>query len=538
MTQLAPALPQGDPISFGLIQTSKRAGHLSAAGAGGVTVSSMSSAEAPFDYVRIVYLNASSNSYTVTKAVVAPTSAIGDGFTPSGGNATFINVTFNNNGSPGLPPSPSGSATTITVPAASTTGANTVYGIAFSDWIPLPSVDRTDVVGSNIHLLLVRTYAAGTQYGLKASSQQLYNNWQNPVRNLGRPFRTFFKSGDCATTPANFISPTESYNYGGTGSVFQYMSRVRGLSVIGVGDSLTQGHEYTANASVTATIGGTITSGDIVSLTFANSTISGLPATASYTVQGSDTTSAIAVGMAASINASNVLANVGLTATSSGAVITITQPGSAANSTTTVQNVSGAATETVTLSGGGSLSGGSGNTSVTDYDSWGHIACAALSTAALPVAWGNFGYGGQPHQYIYNNAVNYVNNLAPDVLIFPATSPNDGTLTQTILDADWQRVTALALLCMSKGVHLVLTTPVPWGATTPLSLITQLQGRVLAAGYSCLDFYSLLSNGSSPPSPQAMYNSGDNHPNDLGYAAMATLAQTTLSSIISRRPKL
>lgn len=281
MTGSAPQLPRTDNLGFGLIQTSKKFGHLSAAGAGGVTVSSVAAAEAPFDYVRIIYLNASSNSWTVTNAAVAATSALGDGFTPSGGNSSFTNLTFNGGGAFGLPPSPTGAAGTIVVPACQNSGANTVYGMVASDWAPLPSLERTDIIGSNVHLVLVRTYASGSQYGIKSASQWLYNNWQNPSQNLGRYFRTFFKSGNCVSSPGNFINPTESYNYGGTGMVVQFMSRARGLSIIGVGDSLTQGHEYTANASITATIGGTITAGDLLSLAFTNTAAPSLPSTAS-----------------------------------------------------------------------------------------------------------------------------------------------------------------------------------------------------------------------------------------------------------------
>jgi hypothetical protein len=543
MTALPPPKPITDKLAFGLIQTAKKFGNIGATGLSGGTVSCLVTAEADFDYVRIVYLNASSNSWTVSAAAVAPTAAPGDGFTPSGGNSSFVNATFNNAGAFGLPPSPGGSTSTVTVPAATGSGATTVYGMVASDWIPCPSLARTDnpSQGPNCRLLLVRTYAAAAMYGIKGGLELNYQNWQLPAKNLGRLHRTFWKSVNGVGTPSNFTSPTEQNNYGGVGMVVQFMSRTRGLSVVGVGDSLTQGHEYTANATATATIGGTITANDIVTLTFTNPAISTLPQSVGYTVLNTDTTTTIATALTTAINNVNGAAGLavqraGISATSSGAVVTIAQPGTTANSTVITSNVSGSATETVTLSNGGALSGGAGNTFFSDYDVWGHIACAAVSSSSCPVMWGNFGYGGQAHVNIYANAVNYVNNFTPDVLVFPCTSPNDGTLTQAVLDADWQRVTALALLCQSKGIHFVCLTPVPWGSSTPLTYVTQLQQRVLGAGYSCLDFFSLLQDGNSPPSVKPAYNSGDGHPNDAGYAAMAQLFQNLLQSLIAQKP--
>jgi hypothetical protein len=154
------------------------------------------------------------------------------------------------------------------------------------------------------------------------------------------------------------------------------------------------------------------------------------------------------------------------------------------------------------------------------------------------VSWGNFGYGGETHATIYSNAVNYVNNFTPDVLIFPVFSPNDGACTQAILDAAWQRVTALALLCASKNVHFVVTSPVPFVGNPSDSYAQQMISRIKASGYSYLDFYSTLNNPSSPGNELSSYNSGDGHPTDAGYTAMAGLLQILLVQLVARRPTL
>lgn len=537
MSFLPPPKPASDGLNFGLIQTRKLYGHLSSNGAGGVTVSSLISAEGQFDFVRILYLNASSNAYTVSNAAVAVTSAIGDGFTPSGGNSTFQNVTFNNAGAFGIPPSASGSTTSIVVPACSGAGATLQEGMVASDWMPLPSLERTDAVGSNVHLILIRTYASGTQYGLRGASQQTYNSWQQASENLGRPFRTFFKAGNCVSTPANFVSATESYIFGGTGLVAQFVSRVRGLSVIGVGDSLTQGHQYTSLASLTATIGGSVTTGDIISLTASNSAIPALPATASYAVLGTDTTTTIAAAIASAVNASNSMGAAGITASSSGAVITLSQPGAMSNATSWSKTVSGAQTETITYSNAGAMSGGAGAYVMSDYNSWGNIACATVSSAACPVSWANWGYGGETHATSYARAVSVANNLSPDILIFPCYSPNDGVHNQALVDAAWQRVVSLALLCQSKGIHFITTTPVPYSSSyLSDSYAQQFITRIKSAGFTYLDWYNILVDPNNLGNQLAAYNSGDGHPNLSGYAAMAGALSGLLQSFIGRRP--
>lgn len=121
------------------------------------------------------------------------------------------------------------------------------------------------------------------------------------------------------------------------------------------------------NASATATIGGTVTTGDVVTLTFINDQLE-LLQPISYTVAGGDTLTTIATHLTSAINANASLSGtaIGMAATSSGAVITITQPGSIANQTFMQSAVSGAATETVSFAPTtGYLAGGGGTAGIT-----------------------------------------------------------------------------------------------------------------------------------------------------------------------------
>ena len=98
------------------------------------------------------------------------------------------------------------------------------------------------------------------------------------------------------------------------------------------------------NGNTTATIGGTKTTGDILTLTIQNSNLSGGQTSISYTVLAGDTLTTIASAFASAINSNSSLQGIGVAATSSLAVITTTVTG-----TTYTTSTSGGATETLTM---------------------------------------------------------------------------------------------------------------------------------------------------------------------------------------------
>jgi RHS repeat-associated protein len=95
--------------------------------------------------------------------------------------------------------------------------------------------------------------------------------------------------------------------------------------------------------NTSATIAGTVTTGDIVSLTVDDSALVNGPETVSYTVASGNTTTSIATGLASAINADAKLQAVGVGARSSGAVVTV------GPYTYYSTSVTGSATETLTL---------------------------------------------------------------------------------------------------------------------------------------------------------------------------------------------
>jgi RHS repeat-associated protein len=102
-----------------------------------------------------------------------------------------------------------------------------------------------------------------------------------------------------------------------------------------------------ANGVQTAVIGGTKTTGDIVTVTAHDAALIGGSQAVSYTVLAGDTLTSIATGLAAAITANANLSAIGVSATSSSTVVNIKS--TSINATTYVKSTSGGATATIAL---------------------------------------------------------------------------------------------------------------------------------------------------------------------------------------------
>ena len=111
----------------------------------------------------------------------------------------------------------------------------------------------------------------------------------------------------------------------------------------GATETITSG--IASNVVENASIGGTITSGDTVTINVLDSGLSGGKVAITYTVASGNTTTTIATGLKTAINANTSLSTLGVTATSVGAVVTIksTSP----NTTTYTSATNAGATETI-----------------------------------------------------------------------------------------------------------------------------------------------------------------------------------------------
>jgi RHS repeat-associated protein len=104
------------------------------------------------------------------------------------------------------------------------------------------------------------------------------------------------------------------------------------------------------NGAQTAVVGGTVSSGDVMSLTTYDTGLSSGSELVSYTVHSGDTTSTIASALASAINGDSHLSAIGVTAAAVNNVLNITS--TSTNLTTYLQSVSAGATETIALSPG------------------------------------------------------------------------------------------------------------------------------------------------------------------------------------------
>lgn len=140
--------------------------------------------------------------------------------------------------------------------------------------------------------------------------------------------------------PADQVSPTMNLINGGATYSSPLPTFPAGIALLSV---------------ASATIGGSATAGDKVTLTVASTAIAGSPITIAYSVVSNDTLSSIASQLASQVRANNALVTAGISASASGAVVTLFAPSSLNpnavwSAGTAASTGSGTATETVTLS--------------------------------------------------------------------------------------------------------------------------------------------------------------------------------------------
>jgi hypothetical protein len=102
-------------------------------------------------------------------------------------------------------------------------------------------------------------------------------------------------------------------------------------------------------AAPTATITGSVAAGDIINLVFTGTGITGSPVTVSYTALLADTTTSVAVGLAAAINANAALSTVGISATNTTNVVNVAGMGGNTNGQVRITSSVSPGSETVTI---------------------------------------------------------------------------------------------------------------------------------------------------------------------------------------------
>lgn len=194
--------------------------------------------EDDFSLVRFVFQNDSASAYAIQKAIAAPSQAVNNMVDPLNGSGSadftlFTQLFFNNAGADVAPQDQTtwGSGTaTATVPANS--GSLNQPTTFFSDWARIQSIAATDSIYRWLFTRIL-TDAAGTY---QTNNLQNWASWAAAAQ--GRPLAALYQTADKVTTPSAMTATQGQFL---TPAAVQYMSANAGFTVMGVGDSLTQG---------------------------------------------------------------------------------------------------------------------------------------------------------------------------------------------------------------------------------------------------------------------------------------------------------
>jgi lysophospholipase L1-like esterase len=172
-------------------------------------------------------------------------------------------------------------------------------------------------------------------------------------------------------------------------------------------------------------------------------------------------------------------------------------------------------------------------------NSWGHIACNALSTTGRIYSCNNQGYSGQTTSQILTRAITVIPLFKPQIVIFPAFSPNDGTPTQAIIDTQIYNIRRITDLCLSNGALPIILQGFP--KTTDVNNTTssytapqdafRTELNALSATGAVVYVPHTLGNGASPELwGSSTYQIDGTHPGDVGAAIVAPLTQSAITN--------
>ncbi len=244
-----------------------------------------------------------------------------------------------------------------TLKTIATALATAINGNSNLSGIGVTAAANSTVVNIKSASINATSYAESTNGGAKetitlAPATGVVQNAYNAVNEL-----TNINAGGLATFAGNSYQPLVSASI--STSVVSPTVDSNTLSAstnAGATETLSLGQYI--SGSQTATVGGTATTGDVLTITVENNALTGDSASATYTVpSGSPSTTTMAAGVAAAINADTQLQAIGVTATSAAAVVTIAVSATSyttTNGTTEILTVYPTANGTIAIAVSGS----------------------------------------------------------------------------------------------------------------------------------------------------------------------------------------
>lgn len=178
-----------------------------------------------------------------------------------------------------------------------------------------------------------------------------------------------------------------------------------------------------------------------------------------------------------------------------------------------------------------------GQESSTTSNGWRTVSdrTAALKRSSTAI-WqaASFCITGQGHAASYQTGLEVVSKLLPRYLCFRAWSPNDGSPTQALIDAAWQRTLALIEHCRRNNVTPVLCTTPPRNTLTAgedaFLKVQNARVKALAGWVLVSDEAAVVEDPADRSKLAAAFNSGDGlHITSAGYDAMAVVRAASLT---------
>jgi len=211
----------------------------------------------------------------------------------------------------------------------------------------------------------------------------------------------------------------------------------------------------------------------------------------------------------------------------------------------------------VVMDCGDSITAGAGQTNLGQTDIY--RACVAINQlGGKPVSHIRCGWGGQNSATYGARALYMLPIIKPDVLVFTAGTPNDGTPSLVGQVGNRSVIQQVVDLAKSQGTRVILRGWAPHSVvadnwpqgtltTTPTYPVATVSGDVYRtdqnARCAAMDgqgnvFYtagiSVLGNGAVPERYQPQYTTDLNHPNDAGYAFAAINMQAAIQRVMTK----
>jgi lysophospholipase L1-like esterase len=170
-------------------------------------------------------------------------------------------------------------------------------------------------------------------------------------------------------------------------------------------------------------------------------------------------------------------------------------------------------------------------------NSFGHIACNSLSKSNRIYSFNNQGYSGQSTAAILARAKVLIPQFKPQIVIFPAFSPNDGTPTQAIINAQLANIRQISDLCLRNGAMPIVLQGLPktTDSTNTTSAFTAPQDafrvalNALNASGAIVYVNHGLGNSASPELfGSSSYTSDGTHPSDVGNTLLSSPIQAAI----------